>query len=43
MAKHGKRLRAASELIDRNRAYPIEEEVAVIKRAAMAKFDETLE
>ncbi len=43
MAKHGKRLRAASELIDRSRAYPIEEAVALIKRAATAKFDETVE
>ena len=43
MAKHGKRLRSASELIDRNRAYAIEEAVALIKRAATAKFDETVE
>ena len=43
MAKHGKRLRSASELIDRNRAYAIEEAVALIKRAATTKFDETVE
>ena len=43
MAKHGKRWRAGRELIDPERAYPIEEAVAVIKRAATAKFDETVE
>ena len=43
MAKHGKRLRAALERIDRERAYPLAEAVALIKGAATAKFDETVE
>src|SRR3712207_1696153 len=43
MAKQGKRLRAALERIDRERAYPLAEAVALIKGAATAKFDETIE
>ena len=43
MAKHGKRLRQAREAVDRERAYPVEEAVALVKRAASAKFDETVE
>jgi len=40
---HNKRLAAAYEQIDRNRAYPLPEAVATIKRNARAKFDETVE
>jgi large subunit ribosomal protein L1 len=40
---HDKRLAAAYEQIDRNRAYPLAEAVATVKRNARAKFDETVE
>ena len=43
MAKAGKRLKAAAELIDRNRNYTIEDAVGTIKQVAGAKFDETIE
>ena len=43
MAKLGKRVRAAREKIDANTTYSLEEAVKVIKDAASAKFDETVE
>jgi large subunit ribosomal protein L1 len=43
MAKHGKRWRGTRELIDRDKAYPLDEAIALVKRTATAKFDETVE
>jgi large subunit ribosomal protein L1 len=43
MAKLGKRLTAAHATIDRDKFYPLAEAVALIKAAAKAKFDETIE
>jgi large subunit ribosomal protein L1 len=42
MAKD-KRLAAARELVDRARAYPLDEAVKLLKQTAKAKFDETVE
>jgi len=43
VAKRGKRIRAAYELVDRSRAYPLEEALELVKKTATAKFDETVE
>lgn len=43
MATKGKRLREASEGIDRNQSYSLQEAVQFIKAGARAKFDETVE
>jgi large subunit ribosomal protein L1 len=43
MAKIGKRLRAARESIDPDKAYGLEDAVTLIKASATAKFDETIE
>jgi len=43
MAKLSKRLRAYRENVDRNRAYPLEEAVALLKELSTAKFNETVE
>ena len=43
MAKLGKRLKTARENIDRERSYPLEEAVKLVKERATAKFDETVE
>jgi large subunit ribosomal protein L1 len=43
MAGKGKRLRAAEAKIDRTRAYPLADAVALVKQGASAKFDETVE
>jgi large subunit ribosomal protein L1 len=43
MAGKGKRLRAAEAKIDRVKAYPLAEAVALVKQGASAKFDETIE
>jgi large subunit ribosomal protein L1 len=43
MAKIGKRLKAAREGINRDKFYPIDEAVKVVKERAKAKFDETIE
>ena len=43
MAKHGKRLRTAYEVIDRDAFYPVDAAVKTIKERAKAKFDETIE
>jgi len=43
MAKLSKRLRAYREKVDRNRAYPLDEAVALLKELSTAKFNETVE
>ena len=43
MAKSGKRLRESREKIDRDRYYPVDEAVKMIKENAKTKFDETVE
>ena len=43
MAKTSKKLKAAYEAVDRNRAYPLAEAVALVKVNASSKFDETIE
>ena len=43
MAKHGKRLRSALETIDREKLYPLDEAVRLVKQNAKTKFDETIE
>ncbi|MCS6892637.1 MAG: 50S ribosomal protein L1 [Rhodovarius sp.] len=43
MAKLSKRMRALAETVDRNRLYPLPEAIALVKRNARAKFDETIE
>ena len=39
----GKRLKSGYELIDRNKVYSVDEAAKIIKEAARAKFDETIE
>ncbi len=43
MARHGKHYRDASEKIDRQRSYGAGEAIGLVKEAAYAKFDETVE
>jgi large subunit ribosomal protein L1 len=43
MAKIGKRFAKASEGVDRNKFYKLDEAVKLIKDRATAKFDETIE
>ena len=43
MASHGKRVVKAREGIDREKLYPLDEAVKMIKERAKAKFDETIE
>ena len=43
MARDSKRMRGALETIDRERLYPAEEAVKLVKGAAQANFDETIE
>ena len=43
MTKVGKRLAKAVEGLDRDRAYPIDEAVGLLKSFATTKFDETVE
>ena len=43
MAKHGKRMVAAREGIDREALYTVKDAVSFIKKGAKAKFDETIE
>ncbi len=40
---HGKKYMAAAAKIDRQKKYPLEEAVRLVKEAAFAKFDETIE
>lgn len=41
--KKGKRYAESAKLVDRSNLYDVEEAVAVVKKAASAKFDETVE
>ncbi|MBB5263446.1 large subunit ribosomal protein L1 [Catenibacillus scindens] len=41
--KKGKRYVEATKLVDRSNLYDVEEAVALVKKAASAKFDETIE
>ena len=41
--KHGKKYQEAAKLIDRSKLYDVEEGVAIVKKGAAAKFDETIE
>ena len=43
MAKHGKRYTEAASLIEEGRDYSPEEAISIAKKAATAKFDETVE
>ena len=43
MTKPGKRTRAARETVEREKLYTLEEAVKLVKDAAKAKFDETIE
>ena len=43
MAKRGKRYRSADEMVEKGKAYPVEEAVSLAKKSATAKFDETVE
>lgn len=43
MAQKSKRYRAASEKIDRQKLYPLNEALALVKETKYAKFDETVE
>ena len=43
MAKRGKKYQEAEKLVDRSKAYEIEEAVALVKKTAKANFDETVE
>ncbi len=43
MTKPGKRLRAAKDTVERDKLYSLEEAVKLVKDAAKAKFDETIE
>ena len=43
MADNGKRIRAARQEIDRQKAYPLEEALQLLKSKASAKFDETVD
>ena len=40
---HGKRYKAAVTAVDRNKTYPLDEAVKLVKANAKAKFDETIE
>ena len=41
--KRGKRYQEAAKAIDRTMLYDPEEAIALVKKAAVAKFDETIE
>ena len=41
--KHGKKYKEAAKLVDRTTFYEIEDAVALAKKTASAKFDETVE
>jgi len=43
MAKVGKRIRDARAKVDRNKAYPLEEAIKLVKEASSVKFDETVD
>lgn len=43
MAEHGKKYEAAAKLLEKDKAYTPEEAIALVKKMAYAKFDETVE
>jgi large subunit ribosomal protein L1 len=43
MARHGKKYRAAMELLDRERRYPIAEAAELLPKMSISKFDATVE
>lgn len=43
MAKRGKKYQEAIKLIDKNKVYEVTEGIELVKKAASAKFDETVE
>ncbi|HJV47591.1 MAG TPA: 50S ribosomal protein L1 [Bacillota bacterium] len=43
MAKKGKKYQESAKLIDRSKAYATSEAIEIVKKAASAKFDETVE
>lgn len=43
MSKAGKRMRQAAEKVDREKRYPLDEALALVKQLASAKFDESVE
>ncbi len=43
MARRGKRIRQLYAMVDRSRAYPLEEALELAKKTATARFDETIE
>ncbi|RXZ44616.1 50S ribosomal protein L1 [Crenobacter cavernae] len=43
MAKISKRLQALNANVDRNKLYPVDEAIALVKGAATAKFDESID
>jgi large subunit ribosomal protein L1 len=43
MAKLSKRLQALKSSVDRNKLYPVDEAIALVKGAATAKFDESID
>ncbi len=43
MAKTSKRMRALKAKVDRSRLYPVDEALALVKEAATAKFDESID
>jgi len=43
MAQHGKKYQEANKLVDPNASYPLNEAIELAKKAAYARFDETVE
>ncbi len=43
MVTHGKKYEAAVKLLDSNKGYEAKEAIQLLKKAAYAKFDETVE
>ena len=43
MAKHGKKYQEVSKLVDKSKAYSLEEAIELAKKASYSKFDETVE
>ncbi len=43
MGKSGKKYREKAQLVDRSRKYPVEEAIGLVRQAAPAKFDESVD
>ena len=43
MAKAGKKYQEASKLLEAGKIYTVDEAMELVKKTAMAKFDETIE